>query len=184
MRNPVSVLLNNLGMSRVHPAHEKLQGHPLVREFEPSEVDDLLDLCEPRQFAAGHEIFLQGDRGCSMFLLLEGEARAVLHQPDGGEPEVGHFVAGDIIGELTLLDNEPRHSDAIATTDCTVMAITTGLIRMLGHASPRAAFKLAMAVLELAGQRLQASNQRYVDSLNIVSALSAGSTVMSAHQMA
>ncbi len=119
-----------------------------------------------------------------MFLLLEGEARALQHQRDCGEVEVGHFGSGDVIGELTLLDNEPRNADAVAVTDCMVLVITTGLMRMLGHAAPRAAFKLAMAVLDLAGRRLRASNRRYEDSLNIVSALSAGSTVMSAQQVA
>jgi CRP-like cAMP-binding protein len=171
-------------MNRIHPAHSKLEGHPLLREFEPEELDNLLELSEPRLFAAGREIFHQGDEGRSMFLLVEGEARAVLHHSDGSEIEVARYGVGDIFGELTLLDNQPRNADAIATTDCMVMAITTGLLRMLGHSSPRAAFKLAMAVLELAGRRLRDSNQRYVDSLDIVSALAAGSTVMSEQQVA
>ncbi len=171
-------------MNRIHPAHAKLKGHPLVREFEPSELDELLELSEPRLFPADHEICRQGDHGHSMFLMVEGEARAVVHQPDGSEMEVGKFRVGDIFGELTLLDNQPRNVDVIAMTDCTIMTITTALLRILGLSAPRAAFKLTMAVLELVGARLRSANQRYMDSLNIVSALAAGGTVMTEQQVA
>ena len=167
-------------MNRIHPARAKLKGHPLVREFEPSELDELLDLSEPRRFPADHEICRQGDHEHSLFLLMEGEARAVVHQTDGSEMEVAKFGVGDIFGEFTLLDNQPRNVDVIATTDCTIMSISTALLRMLGLSAPRAAFKLTMAVLELVGRRLRSVNQRYVDSLHIVSALSAERTVMSA----
>ena len=64
------------------------------------------------------------------------------------------------------------------------MTITTGLMRMVGLAFPRAAFKLAMAILEQVGRRLNAADERYVHSLNIVSALAAESTVMSREQVA
>jgi len=171
-------------MTYCHPANAKLKDQDLFRDFTEAELDELLELSEPRLFSAGRKIVVQGEMGHSMFLLTEGRARGVLHQPDGLEIEVARFAVGDIFGELALLDRQPRTADVVAVTDCMVMTVTTGLMRMLGESSPRAAFKLAMAVLELAGGRLRVANQRYVDSLNIVSALSAGVTVMTEEQAA
>src|SRR5438270_3594518 len=114
-------------------------------------MDGLLSLSKWCLFTARLEICRQGDHGRSIFLLVEGGARAVVQQADDSEMGVATFGPGDIFGELTLLDCQSRNVNVIATTDCTVMTITTALLRMLGLAAPRTAFKLTMAVLELVG---------------------------------
>lgn len=184
MLNPVSLLLAQGSMNKHHPANAKLMAIRLFREFDPSELDELLELAEPWLIPVGRNIVTQGDSGHSMFIVTEGEALAVMRQPDGLEMEVGKFKVGDIFGELALLDSQRRNADVIAVTDCMVMTITTGLMRMVGLAFPRAAFKLSMAILELVGRRLHDADERYVHSLNIVSALAAESTVMSQERVA
>jgi len=171
-------------MNKRHPANAKLMAIPLFREFDPAELDELLELAEPSLIPAGRTIVNQGDSGNSMFIVAEGEAVAIMRQPDGLEIETGRFRVGDIFGEQALLESQRRNADVIAVTDCMVMSVTTGLMRMVGLAFPRAAFKLAMAVLDLVGRRLHAADERYVHSLNIVSALAAESTVMSEVQVA
>ena len=165
-------------MNKLHPANAKLMAIRLFRDFDPSELDELLELAEPWLIAAGRKIVTQGDAGHSMFIVTEGEAVAVMHQPDGLEIEVGRFRVGDIFGEMALLGSRPRNADVIAVTDCMVMTVTTGLMRMLGLAFPRPAFKLSMAILELVGRRVHDADERYEHSLSIVSALAAESTVM------
>lgn len=171
-------------MKRVHPAHAKIQGHPLFRDFDPEELDELLELADPRLFHAGLEIYRQGDLGHAMFVIVEGDARAVAHYPDGTEIEVGRYGVGEMFGEMALLGGRSRQADVVAMSDCMVMTITTGLVKMLGHAAPRAGFKLAMALLDIAGRRLRAADQRYSDSINIVSALAADGTVMMEQKVA
>jgi len=171
-------------MKRLHPARAKIHRQPLFRAFEPSELDDLLELAEPRVFHEGLEIYRQGDLGHSMFVIVEGHARAVLHDQDGTEIEVGRYGAGDTFGELALLGGHSRQADVVAMSHCMVMTITNGLVRMLGHTSPRAGFKLAMALLDIAGTRLRAADRRYSDSIHIVSALAADGTVMMEQKVA
>ena len=161
-----------------HPIHDVLKAQPLFREFTDDELAQILEYAEPTLVPAGQEIVRQGDDGSAMFLLAEGTARAILHDAEGSALDVSHFHPGDFFGELALVDHEPRSADVVAITDCMVLIFTGGLLRIIAAESPRAAFKLVLAVLELVGKRLRTANRRYVDSLGIVSALAAEGSVV------
>jgi CRP-like cAMP-binding protein len=141
-------------MTPHHPVTARLRETALFRPFEPAEIDEILELAEPSRVSAGRNIVSQGDSGHSMFVLAGGEAAAVVGEIDGVELPVMSFHSGDVFGELALLDGRPHSSDVVAVTDCTVLRISTSLLRLLALAHPRTAFKLAMAVLDLVGRRL------------------------------
>ncbi len=165
-------------MSKRHPIHNLLKAHPLFREFDDAELAQILEFTEPTLIPSGQHIVRQGDSGSAMFLLADGSARAILHDDEGSALDVSHFHPGDFFGELALVDSEPRSADVVAISDCMVLIITNSLLRIIAAESPRAAFKLVLAVLELVGKRLRTANRRYVDSLGIVSALASEGSVM------
>jgi CRP-like cAMP-binding protein len=156
-------------MTMLPPVASKLRACPLFRGFSPSDFEGLLELAEPRYFPAGMEIVLKGDDGGAMFIMAEGEAQAAVHSPDVADLAVERFKAGDFFGEMALLKDERPSADVVAVTDCTVLTITTVLMRMLGHSFPSSGFRLAMAVLELARQRLRSGDPRGRDAANVMS---------------
>jgi CRP/FNR family transcriptional regulator, cyclic AMP receptor protein len=145
----------------------KLRACALFRGFSASDIEGLLELAEPRHFPAGMEIVLKGDDGGAMFIIVEGEAQAVIQSPDVADLADTHFQAGDFFGEMALLQGERPIADLVAVTDCTVLTITTTLMRMLGHSFPSSGFRLAMAVLELARHRLRFVDPRARDAANV-----------------
>src|SRR5262249_48916550 len=56
-------------------------------------------LTRPREYAAGNAVTVQGEEGDEFFVVVEGEASALV---DGDE--VGTIVAGGFFGEMALLD--------------------------------------------------------------------------------
>jgi CRP-like cAMP-binding protein len=167
-----------------HPANSSLRGIPLFRNFDPSELDELLEFAEPCLIAAGRDIVCHGESGQSMFVITEGRAFAVAEQPDGTELTVAEFGAGDVLGGLALQGGRLRGTDVMAMSNCMVMTITTGLMRMLGLAYPRTAFKLAMAMLELATQPLPATDGCHATPLNMLPTPGTLGTAMAAQRVA
>jgi CRP-like cAMP-binding protein len=161
-----------------HPAHEKLKACPIFRDFDDAELAALLELAEPTVHAPGHCIVKQGDSGNSMFLIADGTAEITMHTDAESTIVLSRIGPGDFFGELAVVDHEPRSADVTVLDECTVLKITMSLMKMFAVESPSAAFKLAVAVLEVVGRRLRASNRRYTDSLAIVSALASEGTVM------
>ncbi|MEQ1852909.1 MAG: cyclic nucleotide-binding domain-containing protein [Chthoniobacteraceae bacterium] len=171
-------------MNPHHPANSSLRGIPLFRNFDPSELDELLEFAEPCLIPAGRDIVCHGESGQSMFVITEGRAFAVAEQPDGTELTVAEFGAGDVLGGMALPGGQPQGTDVMAMSDCMVMTITTGLMRMLGLAYPRTAFKLAMGVLELATQPLSATDEWNATPPNPLPAPGPGGTVMAGQRVA
>jgi ATP:ADP antiporter, AAA family len=77
-----------------------------ARMFEEASEDVLADVAailEELEVAAGEVVFTKGDAGDSMYILAEGGMRV-----SDGERTVVDLRAGDVFGELALLDPEPR----------------------------------------------------------------------------
>jgi len=68
--------------------------------------------------AAGGRIFTEGEVGDAMYILIEGEARITLRGED-----LGPIPAGEIIGEMVLIDDYRRGATISAVTDCRLAVI-------------------------------------------------------------
>jgi small-conductance mechanosensitive channel/CRP-like cAMP-binding protein len=94
-------------------------------------------------YAAGEAIVRQGESGCSMFVLLSGEA-AVLLEP--GEREVARIPAGGFFGEMSLLTGAPRNATVRTTVDSEVLEISADEFREFVLANPAVVDQLGTAV--------------------------------------
>ena len=74
---------------------------------------------EPLSFKAGETIFEQGQLGEEMYVIEEGEVDIVF-----GEKVINTHEAGEIFGEMALIDNQPRSSSAVAKSDCKVAPVS------------------------------------------------------------
>src|SRR5688572_12487760 len=68
-----------------------------------------------RDFRAGETIFRENQHGESMFLVLSGSVRLSLSSMDVEDVEAGGFL-----GEMSLLQDEPRTTSAVANSDCSL----------------------------------------------------------------
>jgi CRP-like cAMP-binding protein len=87
---------------------------PLFAGLPEEERERLGRLLRPRRYARGEVIFLEGDQGTALCLVAEGRIRIQLTGADGREVVITVYGPGDFLGELALLDGEPRSADAIA----------------------------------------------------------------------
>src|SRR5205814_10453231 len=68
-------------------------------------------------------IVRKGEHGDAMYLVLEGEVRA-LAMVDGKESTLATIPAGEAFGEISLIDQGPRSSDVVANKDSVLLKIS------------------------------------------------------------
>jgi len=73
----------------------------------------------PVRLEAEEPLFAKGDDGTSLYLILEGSLR--IHD---GDTELATLGPGDIVGELSALDPEPRSASATAETDALLLSLS------------------------------------------------------------
>ena len=88
---------------------------PLFAQLPPDALDELSTRLRRRRFGRGDTVFYEGDPGAFLCIVREGRIKLALTSPEGREIIIDLLAAGDVFGELAVLDGEPRSADAVAT---------------------------------------------------------------------
>jgi CRP/FNR family cyclic AMP-dependent transcriptional regulator len=99
------------------------EGHALFGLLAPRDVDALLSHARFEHYAAGRLIFAKGSPGRSMMALLAGSVRIGATSSNGREVVLAILNAGEIFGEMALLDGGERTADATAMSDCDLLVV-------------------------------------------------------------
>jgi CRP-like cAMP-binding protein len=65
---------------------------------------------------SGEALFHQGDPGTSAFIIHEGRVKIVIHNEEGEEIVLNQCGPGEVIGEIALIDGNPRSAGVVALT--------------------------------------------------------------------
>lgn len=109
-------------------------------------------------------IVKQGDRGDSMFFILEGELRVRISVM-GKETILATLSVGEFFGDISLFDQGPRSADVVANTDSLLVKISAAAFDELSRESPETATPFLRAIGRTLTARIRADNKRYGDSV-------------------
>ena len=118
---------------------------------------------------AGQYLFREGDAGSEMYIVESGSI-AILRSARGSEP-IAVLETGDFLGEMAVLEDQPRFASAVARTDCRLLRIERGafaeLLRQNVEIAVRIMRKLALRQrrAEQRVSELQQELQRLRDAL-------------------
>ena len=146
-----------------------LRNHPLFREFAPVDLDRLAARMTRRKVRRGTGIFARGDPGTGLLGVLAGTVKISVLSTDGRELLINIIRAGEIFGEIALLDGHPRTADATATSDCELMVIERQDFVLFLRDQP----SIALKFIEILCSRLRRTSGQLEDSvfLNLPSRL-------------
>ena len=129
-----------------------------------AELSTLLPYLEPVEFAAGFLIFEEGTTGDSCYIIDGGEVRLEVARPElDSDGVLGFLESGSILGELSLLDHQPRSASAYAHSAVTARRITVASIEKLRTERPELALEIYRALGRDAARKLRATNQRLAE---------------------
>jgi len=112
-----------------------------------------------QSFDIGEPIFHVGAPGQSMMVILNGTVRVSLPGPRGKGVILADLPAGELLGEVALLDGKERSADATALTRCELVVLERRDVVAFLEKRPDICLKL----LELMCARLRKSDQRMSD---------------------
>jgi CRP/FNR family cyclic AMP-dependent transcriptional regulator len=100
-----------------------------------------------RQFARSEIFIHEGDKDRDVFVILAGCAKVLGDTQDGRTNILAIRVAGDIVGELSALDDQPRSASVAAATALSARAIDWNTFDTYLKDFPRANYLLHQHVL-------------------------------------
>ena len=121
---------------------EQLAHQEILSPLDDTQKDRLLEHAQIRRFGRSEKVIRQDSEGCSMFVIIHGEADVVIHA-NGTDTTVATLHAGEAFGEMCLLTGEKRSATVIAKTDCDLWEIDRAHLQPLIHENAALAERLS-----------------------------------------
>lgn len=135
---------------------DRLAKVPLFKGFSKRELRLIDQRANEVHIKAGRTLARQGDRGREFILILEGRARV---ERDG--KVIARLKDGDVFGEMSLIDNEPRSASVIADGPMVLMVVGRPVFADMLESSPSLQRKVMVSLsarLREADRRLSSRN--------------------------
>jgi CRP/FNR family transcriptional regulator, cyclic AMP receptor protein len=106
----------------------RLTAIPIFSELSEDEAKRLAAFASETSAAEGQMLMKEGDYSVELIAIEEGTADVL----QGGK-KVASLKAGDLIGEMGLLERKPRNADVIATSPMRLIKLTHWEIRRMSE---------------------------------------------------
>lgn len=120
-----------------------------VKLFELLDADELAELAaviDEKKLSANEILFHAGDVGESLFIVQSGEIELYIKDTTGQKIVLKVTEAGDIFGEMSMLDNRPRSATAIALMDSELFVLDRDDLLLLFQKQPDAGLNMLAAM--------------------------------------
>jgi CRP/FNR family transcriptional regulator, cyclic AMP receptor protein len=143
----------------VEDAEVVLRRAPLFEGLDEESARALRRQMTEVKLSRGEHLFLEGDQGDRLYVVLDGKIKLTRAATDGRESLWSVLGPGEMFGELSLFDPRPRTSTASAVTDATVAALGDEALRPWLMDRP----DVSMHMLRALARRLRRANDVTAD---------------------
>lgn len=127
---------------------------PLFAYLRTDQLARLAPLLEPVAWPKGVRVFDMGDMGLEMYIITSGRIGISVDADPARHVFIAELKAGDALGEMALIDNEPRSATAHVLEDTQALALDKERLHGLLMSYP----ELGIGMLRALSQRLRALN--------------------------
>lgn len=131
----------------------------LFSQLDDAQIEQIKHLCRRRGCAPRETVVAQGDDSGDLFAVVSGRLKVATANGDGGEMVLSILGAGDVFGEVALLDDQPRSASVSALERCDLLVLDRRAFRALLLRMP----PLSLALMRVLARRLRDLSDRAQD---------------------
>ena len=128
-----------------------LKSIDLFRAMPSEELAQIAEIADEQAIDAGDPVFAEGEMGDALYLVIEGSVR--VHK---GDKQIALLGVRDVVGEMAVLDGEPRSASVTVVKDAALLKIGRDDFRDILNERP----EIAMGVIKVLSRRLRETNRK------------------------
>lgn len=136
-----------------------------LQGFDCGEVSVLAGFFHVMRATPGVPVIHEGGSGDYMLLVLSGRVDVLKQAEDGGSRLMASVGPGMTLGEMSMLDGEPRFATCMAVEPTTVAVLTRDDMLRIIRDEPRLGAKILVNLVTLLSQRLRRTSAKLLDLL-------------------
>ena len=127
---------------------------PLFADLPPADLKQVAAIANECLFEDGEALALEGEAGDEMHIVVSGEVRIILGK-GGQEHEIARRTAGDYVGEMAIISQEPRMASLITAGQVRTLRIDQKSFEAILRERP----ETGLAVMRVLCQRLKEASK-------------------------
>lgn len=127
---------------------------PIFRQLSQAQLRRLARHVDEVNVEEGKVLAREGSRERELLIVVDGQATVRRNKR-----KVAQLSVGDVIGEMSLVDGEPRSATVTADSDMTLLVVSSREFKPLLEDVPG----MAMGIMKALAQRLRAADSKLVD---------------------
>jgi CRP-like cAMP-binding protein len=139
----------------------ELADSPLFKGLARKEIEFLRSSFSERKFGEGKTVFIENMPGEALYLVKEGTVRISQMLAEGDEQIMIVLGAGDIFGEMAIIDGGTRVSTARIAEEATLYSLSAKSFETLAAANPRLGMQLLLNVVRIFSTRMRDATSDY-----------------------
>lgn len=144
----------------------QLKRMPFFGGFDDDEIVRLTASLRAYRAEPGDAVFIESRQAGYLCVVIEGRLDIIKDTPRGNSRKINTVEAGDLIGEMSVVDGLPHSATAIAATPTLLAALTGEALAQLASSDPRLGAKLYYRIAELLSARLRETDNELAKRLD------------------
>jgi len=128
---------------------DALRASPLATELTPAETQVLGALVRIKALGDGEVLIPEGRRDGHLHVVIHGRIDVLKDSPHG-RSLLHTLEPGDLVGELSFMDDEPRYAALVASGATEVLVLDRRDFETLVETEPRVVYKVMRAIMRAA----------------------------------
>lgn len=138
-----------------------IQSFALFQGLPQNEIEAITQVATQKIITAKTVFIEQGACSEAAYFILEGSVNVYRMNENGEEVSLAILGAGDVVGEMALIDHEPRSAYVRSLTDISVLVLTSADFKNILQKYPNAAIHLLSSL----SVRIRQTDQHVEDLL-------------------
>lgn len=138
----------------------------LFADADWNDINALAGYVQCYQVPAGTAVFEEGDAGDYMCLVVSGQIEILKEDSEGKRHRIVMMGRGKTIGEMSIIDGEPRSATCIAAQDSVLILLTKDSYARISRERAVLALHILAKLAKLMSQRLRGLSGQLVEFLD------------------
>ena len=134
-------------------------------EFDFEQIKKLVRYMSVYDVAEDTVLFSEGEKSSYMVLIVKGRVDVVKFDSHDTPKKITSIGPGRTIGEMSIIDGEPRSACAVTGSDALLFVMTAAQFKGLNEALPSIGITLALKIAKQMSQYLRQTSGRLIDHL-------------------
>jgi CRP/FNR family transcriptional regulator, cyclic AMP receptor protein len=148
--------------------YNRLHSLTIFRELDRNEIEIVNKYVFEQNVKKDSILFAEGMPGELLYVIISGCVEIIKETKNNGKMVLATIGANDIVGEMSLIDSEPRSATGRTSEDSVLLVINKQSFHEILKSDPRIAAKVLMGLLKIISRRLRTTDKKIEDIKKIV----------------